>query len=624
MSALLEAALNYARRGWHVFPCEPGGKRPLARLAPNGCHSATTSEVVIRAWWADCPDANIGVATGEKSDLLVLDVDSEALENDTLLGLLFEHDPLPSTPSSVTGGGGAHHWFAYPATGRYGNTAGKVATGIDTRGEGGYVVAPPSVTDARYEWSDDPDFMLLAEPPAWLLELLADKPTDRPAMAPAPAVGDAYAKKAFEDEIAAVVSAQPGSRNSTLNTAAFSLGQLVGAGLLEAAQVEYALVNAGQVAGLPESEARATVKSGMRAGAREPRVVQPRRPEQPFEQKPAASNRAECAQEAVQALDRLSGDVASPEPRQRPSGTPPFTQPPASAELVSLADALSGYLESVEAAQQGGTAGVPTGLADLDRLTGGLKRGDLVILAARPSIGKSALAFNLARHAAGAGVGVVVFSLEMSAHQIAERLVAAEARVDSKRLREGYVDQAEWARVGEAIGVLEALPVWICDRAALALPDLVRIATAAVAEKHAGLVVVDYVGLVRVPGERDPRLQVKAASAALKALARDAGVPVLAISQLNRGVEARESHTPRLSDLRESGDLEQDADLVLLLAREEVHNPNTDRRGIADLIVAKNRNGPTGAIPLRWLPEQVRFADLEQYRVPDQYETEGF
>jgi Mrp family chromosome partitioning ATPase len=608
MSALLDAALDYARRGWRVFPVVPGGKIPLGALAPEGCHSATTSEVVIRAWWADAPDANIGVATGEKSGLLVLDVDSDAGGDLSLERLMAEHGHIPRTVLAITGGGGKHHYFAYPTKGRLGNSAGRLGAGLDTRGDGGYVVAPPSLTTGPYEWFVPPGQGYPVEHmPVWLLDLLTDKPAPRPALSPAPQAGSKYAEKALADELAAVVAAAEGSRNATLNSAAFSLGQLVGGGLLDAGDVEYALVNAGLVAGLTESETRATVKSGMTAGQREPRTAPERPVEQTFGKSPAAPNRAESSRE---------------------TGAPPDDDPFAGLGVsgaatgnvddldapTSLADALGGYFDGLEQARQGGSTTVPTGFHDLDALTGGLKPGDLIVVAARPSVGKSAFAFTLARHAADAGVGVLIFSAEMAAQQIAERLVSAEARVDAQRLRTGDVDEDEWRRVGAAFDVLAALPIWLRDDASPALDDLVRRATRAVAVERVGLVVVDYIGLVRVPGARERRLEVGAVSRTLKALARDAGVPVVALSQLNRGVEARQDHRPMLSDLRESGDIEQDADLVMLLNREEAFDPNTDRRNILDVIVGKARNGPTGTVALRWHAQHVMLTDLDVYR----------
>lgn len=606
MNEMLTAALVYAGRKWRVFPVEPGGKKPLGRLAPDGVHNATTSDVVIRAWWEAEPNANVGVATGEKSGLLVLDVDecegSEPLAGSEVLAALTAHDnDFPLTVESITGGGGSHYWFAYPKTGRWANTASKIAPGIDTRGEGGYVVAPPSRTQAPYKWVEGPGVTDIAPAPDWLLDLLRDKPAERPALQPTPAVSSKYAEKALSDEITSVAMAHEGSRNATLNSAAFSLGQLVGANLLDESTVSVALLNAALTTGLSESEARATIRSGLGAGLREPRDV------------PAPRNSGSSA--ALAPVISGSGAPPAPPDPDTPAPVEPDIAAPAGqrAHLLRLSDALTAYFASLDKVMADGVGGVPTGFADLDRLTGGLKSGDFIILAARPSVGKSAFAFNLARNAAGSGTNVLVFSLEMSAHQIAERLLAAEAGVDATRLRQGYVDEYEWQRVSQAYGALIDLPIWLDETAAIQIGDLTTRAAQAVAEHGIGLVVVDYLQLVRGQG-RDRRLEVDDISQRLKALARTCKVPVLSLSQLSRAVEQRQDHKPMLSDLRESGGLEQDADLVLALHREEVFNPNTDRKNIADLIVLKHRNGQTGSIPLRWMPNHVRFADLETYR----------
>ena len=290
------------------------------------------------------------------------------------------------------------------------------------------------------------------------------------------------------------------------------------------------------------------------------------------------------------------------------------------ARVVTLRDALERYVAGLEARQQDRPEDiqgqpVATGFVDLDRaLAGGLRPGILSLLAARPRMGKTAWLLNATRHAAGRGVATVLYSLEMSVDACVERLLVAEARVDAQRLRQGYVDEHEWRRIGDAYSVLAGLPVWLDDTPALTLTELTSRARRLRADHGVGLVGIDYVQLVRVPSAQKRVEAVSEVSQGLKALARELEVPVLALAQLSRAVEGRPDHRPLLSDLGESGQLERDADVVLFLHREEVYRPQTDRRGIADLILAKQRSGPEATIPLRWHASQTRFADLEMYR----------
>ena len=270
----LDAALAYAARGWHVFPVEPQGKRPMQGIRWR--EASTTDPETIRAWWKRWPKANIGLDCG-KSGLVVLDFDAGKPEfaGDDLLEAVFR---IP-TAHAATGGGGYHFFFRQPEGEPLGNRRGDLPAGVDVRGVGGYVVLPPSVhpSGGRYTWLDDGEPAPL---PYFILELLrSDKwPVERRIVADSNgkhprANGSAYARRAFEDEVAAVRAAPVGARNETLNRAAFNLGQLVAGGELEQAEVEAALLDAALAAGLPEREARATIASGMNAGAREPRTA---------------------------------------------------------------------------------------------------------------------------------------------------------------------------------------------------------------------------------------------------------------------------------------------------------------------------------------------------------------
>lgn len=286
------------------------------------------------------------------------------------------------------------------------------------------------------------------------------------------------------------------------------------------------------------------------------------------------------------------------------------------ADFVMLPAALEAYFERLDLLSRDPSLarGVPTGYLDLDHLTGGFQKGNLVILAARTGVGKTSLALGLARNAATRGHAVALFSLEMATAEIVARLLATQTGIDTQRLHLGRLRDDEWEQISAAFGRLSEGSIAIDDTAAIALADL----RAKVARLQAGhgvdLVIVDYLQLVRGGNPREGRQQqVADISRGLKALARDLGIPVLALAQLSRQVERRESHIPLLSDLRESGSIEQDADVVIFIHREELYDRDTEKRGIAELHVAKHRNGPVGVINLRFFEQTTRFADLELY-----------
>lgn len=255
--------------------------------------------------------------------------------------------------------------------------------------------------------------------------------------------------------------------------------------------------------------------------------------------------------------------------------------------------------------------GVPTGYTGLDRLTSGLQRSDLIILAARPSMGKTALALNIARNAAvDAGTPVGIFSLEMSKEQLSMRLLCAEARVDSSRLRGGFFGRDDWDAITEAAGVLSEAPIFIDDSADLSAVEIRAKARRLKMEKGLGLVVVDYLQLMHSHGHVERRdLEISEISRSLKALAKELDIPVIALSQLNRKLEERADKRPMLSDLRESGSIEQDADVVAFIYRDEVYNKdeNNPNRGKAEVILGKQRNGPIGTAHLVFLGGYTRF-----------------
>lgn len=255
--------------------------------------------------------------------------------------------------------------------------------------------------------------------------------------------------------------------------------------------------------------------------------------------------------------------------------------------------------------------GVPTGFTDLDHLTSGFQNSDLIILAARPSMGKTALALNIARNAAiDGGVPTAVFSLEMSKEQLSMRMLCAEARVDSFRLRSGFLSADDWSSLTDAAGVLTEAPIYIDDSPDISAMSIRAKARRLKKEKGLGLIIIDYLQLMRghVSAERRD-LEISEISRSLKALAKELALPVLALSQLNRKLEERSDKRPQLSDLRESGALEQDADVVAFIYRDEVYNKDemNPQKNKAEILLKKQRNGPTGEIVLTFLSAYTRF-----------------
>jgi len=257
--------------------------------------------------------------------------------------------------------------------------------------------------------------------------------------------------------------------------------------------------------------------------------------------------------------------------------------------------------------------GLPTGFVDLDEKTSGLQRGDLVIVAARPAMGKTSLCLNLALNSTQrTGETVGIFSLEMSREQLILRLMCSDARIDSHRLRTGNLDDKDWARLAQAYARLEQSKIFIDDSANLTPLEVRAKCRRLKAEHGLGLLILDYLQLMSGGTRSENRQQeIASISRSLKGLAKELSVPVIALSQLSRAPEARTDRRPQLSDLRESGAIEQDADVVMFIYREEEHKPTDENRGIAELIIGKQRNGPTGTIKLAFLKEYTRFENLE-------------
>ncbi len=264
--------------------------------------------------------------------------------------------------------------------------------------------------------------------------------------------------------------------------------------------------------------------------------------------------------------------------------------------------------------------GVETGLADLDNILSGLQNSDLIILAARPSVGKTSLMLEIARHAAiRTKIPIGIFSLEMSSDQLVDRMLASEAQVNLWSLRTGNLDDEDddFQKIGDAMGVLSEAPIYIDDTATSNIMEMRTMARRLQAEHGLGLIVVDYLQLMEGRGSRmsDSRVnEISEISRGLKALAKELNIPVVALSQLSRAVESRSPQIPKLSDLRESGSIEQDADVVLFLYKEDRENPETENKNVIDLIIAKHRNGPVGKVSVFFNEEYTSFHSLEKYK----------
>jgi replicative DNA helicase len=253
--------------------------------------------------------------------------------------------------------------------------------------------------------------------------------------------------------------------------------------------------------------------------------------------------------------------------------------------------------------------GVATGLAKFDEMTAGLQPGDLVIVAGRPSMGKTSFAMNIAENAAiGGQVPTAIFSMEMSGEQLAMRMISSLGRIDQQKVRTGKLDDTDWKRVSSAISLMSRAPVFIDDTGGLAPTELRARARRLKRDHNLGLLVVDYLQLMQVPGTRENRAtEISEICRSLKSLARELKVPVIALSQLNRSLEQRDDKRPIMSDLRESGSIEQDADLIVFIYRDEVYNKDTEDKGVAEIIIGKQRNGPTGTVRSTFLGQFTRF-----------------
>ncbi len=292
--------------------------------------------------------------------------------------------------------------------------------------------------------------------------------------------------------------------------------------------------------------------------------------------------------------------------------------------FTSLKQIIPGCFETVEQLYKRKEliTGVPTGYANIDKMTAGLQPSDLVILAGRPSMGKTAFAMNIAQHAAlMEKTGVAIFSLEMSKEQLTMRLLSSVGHIDSQKIRTGKLQPEDWPRLTRAVGMLSDAPIYIDDTPAISVLEMRSKIRRLAVQHDIGLILVDYLQLMRGRSAENRTQEISEISRSLKALAKEYGVPVLALSQLNRGLESRTDKRPMMADLRESGAIEQDADVICFIYRDEVYNKSDDNpnKGIAEIIIGKQRNGPTGTAQLFFKKEYTTFENISHYDETEAY-----
>ncbi|MCL6547436.1 MAG: replicative DNA helicase [Alicyclobacillus sp.] len=290
-------------------------------------------------------------------------------------------------------------------------------------------------------------------------------------------------------------------------------------------------------------------------------------------------------------------------------------------DFVHISEVLQATFERIEQlyANEGHITGVPTGYAELDRMTSGFQKSDLIIVAARPSVGKTAFALNIAQNVAvRAGLPVAIFSLEMSRDQLVQRMLCAEGYIDGHKLRTGALDDDDWPKLSMAVSALANAPVYIDDTPGITVPEMRSKLRRLKSREGLAFVVIDYLQLIhgRRSANDNRQQEISEISRMLKQLARELDVPVVALAQLSRSVEQRQDKRPMLSDIRESGSIEQDADIVAFLYRDDYYDPETERKNIVEVHIAKQRNGPTGKVELVFLKNYNKFVNLEKVHVP--------
>lgn len=296
-----------------------------------------------------------------------------------------------------------------------------------------------------------------------------------------------------------------------------------------------------------------------------------------------------------------------------------LTQSRAAGDFVPINQIVVDAIEKIEAASKAGGSitGIPTGFNDLDLQTAGMQPSDLILIAARPSMGKTAFVLNLAQHMAlRKNVTTAIFSLEMSKVQLVNRMLSLESKVDAQNLRTGNLEDSDWERLIESAEIIGSSRLIIDDTPSISISELRSKCRKYKMNNDLGVVIIDYLQLMTLGGRaaESKQLEVSEISRSLKAVARELNVPVIALSQLSRAVEQRPDHRPMLSDLRDSGAIEQDADVVMFLYRDDYYNKESEKKNIAEIIIAKQRNGPIGTVELAWLPQYTKFGNLEKSR----------
>ncbi len=296
-----------------------------------------------------------------------------------------------------------------------------------------------------------------------------------------------------------------------------------------------------------------------------------------------------------------------------------LTQSRAAGDFVPINQVVVDAIEKIEAASKAGGSitGIPTGFNDLDLQTAGMQPSDLILIAARPSMGKTAFVLNLAQHMAlRKNVTTAIFSLEMSKVQLVNRMLSLESKVDAQNLRTGNLEDSDWERLIESAEIIGSSRLIIDDTPSISISELRSKCRKYKMNNDLGVVIIDYLQLMTLGGRaaESKQLEVSEISRSLKAVARELNVPVIALSQLSRAVEQRPDHRPMLSDLRDSGAIEQDADVVMFLYRDDYYNKESEKKNIAEIIIAKQRNGPIGTVELAWLPQYTKFGNLEKSR----------
>ncbi len=285
-------------------------------------------------------------------------------------------------------------------------------------------------------------------------------------------------------------------------------------------------------------------------------------------------------------------------------------------EFVPIRQVVMNAMEKIEKASKnkGAVTGIPTGFLDLDARTAGMQPSDLILIAARPSMGKTAFVLNIAQHVAfKQNMTVAIFSLEMSKEQLVNRMFSLESKVDAQDLRTGQLSEADWEKLIESAGTIAQSNLIIDDTPGISIAEMRSKCRKYKMDHDLKLIIIDYLQLMSGSGKSDSRQQeISDISRSLKALARELSVPVIALSQLSRAVEQRPDHRPMLSDLRESGAIEQDADVVMFIYRDDYYNHETEKKNVAEIIVAKQRNGPIGTVELVWLPNYTQFANMKR------------